>query len=139
MIVADTGGVLALLNAEDRHHAAVRAHYERFGREWVLPWAILPEVDYLAERRLGSDVARDFALDLAESRFAVDAGVDRDLGRAAELLGTYADLRLGLVDAVVMAQAERHRAHTIVTVDARHFRAVRLALPAPPRLVPLDG
>jgi len=39
---------------------------------------------------------------------------------------------------VVMAQAERHKARIIVTTDERHFRAVRLTLKHPPRLVPLD-
>jgi predicted nucleic acid-binding protein len=50
----------------------------------------------------------------------------------------YGALKLGLVDAVVMAQAERHRARVIVTTDARHFRAVSLRIQTPPRLVPLD-
>ena len=96
MIVADTGGVLALLNAEDRHHARVRQHFERFAEQWVLPWAILPEVDYLAARRLGDGVARDFAADLAEGRFAIDNNTKPDLARAVELLDTYEDLGLGL-------------------------------------------
>jgi len=42
------------------------------------------------------------------------------------------------VEAVVMAQAERHQATAIVPTDERHFRAVRLAINPPPRLVPLD-
>jgi hypothetical protein len=37
-----------------------------------------------------------------------------------------------------MAQAERHKVEAIVTLDARHFRAVRLNLPKSLRLVPLD-
>jgi len=139
MIVADTGGILALLDRDDRHHAAVRASFERDGGRWILPWAILPEVDYLADRRLGPHVARAFAEDVRDGLFRVDANVARDLPRAVTLLERHADLRIGLVDAVVMAQAERHRAEAIVTLDARHFRAVRLSLPRPPRLIPLDG
>ena len=138
MIVADTGGILALLDRDDPHHAAVRTSFERDGGRWILPWAILPEVDYLAERRLGPDVARAFAEDLRDGLFRVDANGTRDLPRAVALLERYADLHIGLVDAVVMAQAERHRADAIVTLDVRHFRAVRLALPKPPRLLPLD-
>jgi uncharacterized protein len=138
MIVADTGGILALLDRNDRHHAAVRAFFEREGGRWILPWAILPEVDYLATRHLGPDVARAFAADVRDGQFRLDAGAARDLPRAVALLECYHDLRIGLVDAVVMAQAERHRADAIVTLDARHFRAVRLNLPKAPRLVPLD-
>lgn len=138
MIVADTGGILALLDRNDRHHAPVRAFFEREGGRWILPWAILPEVDYLATRHLGPEVARAFAADVRDGQFRLDAGAARDLPRAVALLERYHDLRIGLVDAVVMAQAERHRVDAIVTLDARHFRSVRLNLPKPPRLVPLD-
>lgn len=137
MIVADTAGILALLNAEDRHHARVRELYEQ-QPTWILPWAILPEVDYLASTRLGNHVARVFAEDLRDGLFTVDAGVARDLPRAVELLTKYADLQLGLVDAVVMAEAERHGARVIVTTG-KHFRAVKLKLRPPPALVPLDA
>jgi predicted nucleic acid-binding protein len=138
MIVADTGGIVALLNRNDVHHPRVRELYESESRSWILPWAVLPEVDYLAGSRLGTDVARAFAEDVRDRSFLVDEHVQRDLPRACELLERYAKLKLGLVDAVVMAQAERHRARVIVTTDARHFRAVRLKLDPPPRLVPLD-
>jgi uncharacterized protein len=137
MIVADTGGILALLDRDDRHHAAVRRLLES-DAGWILPWAILPEVGCLASKMLGQSVARKFIDDVKEGRFLVDASVDRDLPRAAALLEEYADLKLGLVDAVVMAQAEHHVAQIIVTTDARHFRAVRLAIQPRPRLVPLD-
>lgn len=138
MIVADTGGVIALLDRNDRHHAAVRTLFERDGGRWILPWAILPEVDYLASTKLAVEVARAFAADVRDGQFRMDANAARDLPRAVALLDRYADLRLGLVDAVVMAQAERHKAEAIVTLDVRHFRAVRLSLPKPPRLLPLD-
>jgi uncharacterized protein len=137
MIVADTGGVLALLNRDDRHHEAVRQLFER-EPDWILPWAILPEVDYLATKFLGSAVARAFVEDVREGLFSVDSSLEQDLPRAVELLSTYDRLKLGLVDAVVMAQAERHRARMIVTTDARHFRAVELAIRPTPKLVPID-
>jgi hypothetical protein len=139
MIIADTGGLIALLNRNDAHHAVVRDLHERESRAWLLPWAVVPEVDYLARTRLGDPVARAFAADVRDGLFAVDAQLGRDLPRACELIERYADLALGLVDAVVMAQAERHRASIILTTDARHFRAVRLKLDPAPRLVPLDA
>ena len=138
MIVADTGGILALLDRRDRHHRPVRELFEREGGTWIVPWAVLPEVDYLADRHLGPDVARAFAEDVRDGLFRLDANAARDLPRAVALLERYRDLRIGLVDAVVIAQAERHRATTIVTLDARHFRTIRPQLSKPPRLFPLD-
>jgi len=46
--------------------------------------------------------------------------------RAAEVDDRYADLRLGLVDASVMAIAERHNL-PILTFDFRDFRATESA------------
>jgi predicted nucleic acid-binding protein len=138
MIVVDTGGIIALLNSEDRHHGSLIKAYESSSRTWSLPWAILPEVDYIATTRLGVDIAAAFSADVRDGLFRVDANVQRDMPRAVALLEQYRDLRLGLVDAVVMAQAERLKARAIVTTDERHFRAVRLKLEPAPRLLPFD-
>jgi hypothetical protein len=136
MIVADTGAVLALLDADDRHHEVLRAVFEERPSQWVLPWAILPEVDYLAQAHLGLKVAEAFLTDLAAGAFVIAWGEDADLDRALELNKRYRALRLGLVDGVVMAVAERRRAEAIATLDARHFGAV--SLHGKPKLIPRD-
>ncbi len=79
MIVADTGGILALLDSDDRYHSVVRELYEKSTRQWILPWAILPEVDYLAGTRLGDQVARSFVEDIRNGYFAVDSNATRDI------------------------------------------------------------
>ena len=61
---------------------------------WVLPWSVLPEVDYLLAARLGPDVERLFLRDLASSAFLIDWGSPSDLSRAYELNQLYADLNL---------------------------------------------
>lgn len=136
MIVADTGAVLALLDAGDRHHAALKTLYAGNPGAWVLPWAILPEVDYLAGRELGARAQQAFLADLADGGFAVEWGTDDDLAAAARLHGRYRALRLGLVDAVVIACAERLQADAIATLDVRHFGAVKIK--GAPRLLPRD-
>ena len=135
-IVADTGAVLALLDADDLHHAALAALFRAAPRRWVLPWAILPEVDYLAATRLGRRTADAFVADLASGAFLVDFGQERDLVAAEALVRRHRKLALGLVDATVMATAERLRAPAIATLDLRHFGAVTLA--HRPRLLPRD-
>ncbi len=99
--------------------------YER-PSAWLFPWAILPEVDYLAQTQLGERVAGAFLADLAEGAFVVEWGDEVDLDRAHELNTRYRALQLGLVDAVVMAIAERRHAEAIATLDLRHFGAVQL-------------
>jgi len=126
LIVADTGAVLALLDAKDQHHAVLRALYEERPHAWLLPWAILPEVDYLTLTHLGAKVEQAFLEDLAEGVFRVDLGEPNDFDRARDLCAKYKSLRFGLVDAIVMAVAERRKALAIATLDLRDFGAVKL-------------
>jgi predicted nucleic acid-binding protein len=137
MIIADTGALLALVNRSDRHHKAVRAIYDSASDEWVLPWAILPEVDYLIGSELGARAQDVFLADLAGAAFHIEHGDDRDLARAHQLNQKYRALRLGLVDGIVMAMAERLRARAIATLDMRHFAAVTLV--GNPQLLPRDA
>jgi len=136
VIVVDTGAVVALLDRDDRHHRVLRGAFEEDPDGWVLPWAILPEVDHIASWRLGLEVARAFREDLASGAFAVEWGGGEDLVRALELDRQYADLALGLVDGVVMAMAERLGAEAIATLDLRDFGAVELK--GRPKLWPRD-
>lgn len=137
MIVADTGAVLALLDAGDRHHAVLRRIYDADPAAWLLPWAVLPEIDYLVASQLGTEAEETFLADLADGAFAVEWGTDADLEDANRMCQRYRALNLGLVDAVVMAVAARLRAPAIATVDLRHFGAV--SLQGAPRLLPRDA
>lgn len=136
MIVADTSAIVALLDRDDRHHESLRSAFEAHADEWILPWAILPEVDYIVQSRLGAQAARAFRRDVAEGAFAVGWSEDVDLRRALELDEAYADLTLGLVDVVVMAMAEHLGARAIATLDVRDFAAVELS--GRPQLWPRD-
>jgi predicted nucleic acid-binding protein len=135
MIVADTGAILALLDRHETDHALIRALYIEEPDAWILPWAILPEVDYLVTRELGAPAEQAWLDDLANGAFTVDSGARGDLAAAQALAKRYASLEFGLVDAIVMTMAERLRAD-IATFDLRHFAAVRLA--HTPKLLPRD-
>ena len=54
MIVADTGAVVALIDADDRHHRALSDVFRQDPTAWILPWALLPEVHYLLATQLGA-------------------------------------------------------------------------------------
>ena len=136
MIVADTGAVVALIDRDDLHHVALREAFEAQPDQWILPWAILPEVDYIVGSRLGQEAARAFRRDVVGGAFLVDWSGAADLPRAMELEETYADLSLGLVDAVVMAASERLGARAIATLNLRDFGSVTLS--GRPALWPRD-
>jgi len=127
IIVADSSAVVALLDADDRHHGVLRALWEDDPTAWVLPWAVLPEIDYLARRHLDTRTADLFLDDISNGVFTVEYGERDDISRSTELNRQYAGLGLGLVDGVVAAVAERLRAGAIATLDLRHFGAMALA------------
>ncbi len=136
MIVADTGAIVALVDADDHHHAALRAAYELEPDAWVLPWAILPEVDYLLAEHVGSRAEHAFRADLAAGAYALEWGDEADLIRAHALCTRHRGLRLGLVDGVVIGVAERLGADVIATLDLRHFGAIDIG--GRPALWPRD-
>jgi predicted nucleic acid-binding protein len=136
MIVADTGAIVALIDRSDRHHRVLREFYEHDSSAWLLPWAILPEVDYLVGAHVSARAQDAFLADLADGAFAVSWGDESDLDEARRLQEQYPKLRMGLVDAVVIATAARVRAEAIATLDVRHFGAVKI--PGSPRLLPRD-
>jgi uncharacterized protein len=136
VIVVDTGALLALMDRDEAHHDAVRGLFEGNGEACVVPWAVLPEVDYLASTHLGSRVHALWLDDLATGFIDVHWGGSDELVRAREIQKKYRALKLGLVDAVVMAAAEALGASAIATLDLRHFGAV--SLKGTPKLYPRD-
>ena len=129
--------MIALIDADDQHHAVLLEAFEQDPGAWVVPWAVLPEVDYLVLTHLGIDVELAFVTDINEGTWRVEWGEAIDVERARELCVQYRSLKLGLVDAVVMAMAERLGAGAIATLDLRHFGAVPIA--GKPRLLPRDS
>lgn len=136
MIVVDTGAMLALLDASEDHHGVVRELYDDDPDAWLLPAAIVPEVDYLVAAHLGARAQTAFLADLAEGAFAIDWGRDEDIAAAQRIHARYRSLRLGFVDGMVIATAERLKARAIATLDVRHFAAV--SIKGTPRLLPRD-
>lgn len=125
MILLDTGGILAALDRSERLHEAARSSLEDTIEDLVLSPFVLAEVDYLLTRNLGSGFARRFIDDVAKGAFDL-AGFDvADVRHSREILDRYADLDIGLTDASIVVLAERYATNRVLTLDERHFRAMR--------------
>jgi predicted nucleic acid-binding protein len=68
-----------------------------------------------------------FLEDVLAGAYRVDQPTIGDLKRCRGLQEQYADLRLGVVDASVIALLERLGETTVATLDHRHFAVVRPA------------
>jgi len=64
--------------------------------------------------------------DVQRGAFVIEKLETRDYVRIGELLSAYADLRLGFVDAAVLAVVERFGERQVATLDRGHFAVVRL-------------
>lgn len=122
MITLDTSAVLALLDADEPAHDGVARALGAERPPFLVPAAILCEVGYLVQRRLGNLAIDAFLADLAEGQFRYDPGAS-DLARMRELVARYADLPLGVADAAVVACAERS-GRRVMTLDRRDFDVV---------------
>lgn len=118
LITLDTSGLLALIDSRERHHDRVLAALDADPGPHVVPAAVLGEIAHFLDSR--AETA--FLLDLADESYELDCG-ERDLVRAAALAQRYESLSLGLVDAAVIACAER-RGGRVLTLDRRHFDVV---------------
>jgi predicted nucleic acid-binding protein len=91
----------------------------------VIPSPVLVEIDYMASRELGPGDFSAVLDQIKNGAFEIADLVEADYDRIAELLRTYADLRVGFVDAAVLAIVERLREPKLATLDHRHFLVMR--------------
>lgn len=138
MLVADSGALYALYDADDDHHEAVKGALEAHRGAVLVPTAILSELDYLLREFLGVDAELDLLASLKSGAFQLAELTMEDLDRCGELLERHRDLDLGLADCAVMATADRVGTLHILTVDERHFRAVVSRSGRPFVLLPAD-
>jgi predicted nucleic acid-binding protein len=125
--VFDTGPIVAALDRSDHyHHACADLIANTPGVLLLLPVPVIVEAAQLAHARLGVAAEAAFTESVArEQQFTIISPTEEELARASVLMRQYADLRLGLAGACVIALAERRGATQIATLDRRHFTVVR--------------
>ena len=127
MIIVDTGILVAVANRADRWHRAATELLREHRREMIVPAPVIVESAWLIARELGNAAEAAFVAAVGRGELRLVNLELVDYERAGELLTTYHDNNLGLVDTCVMAIAERHQATTIATINGRDFRIVRPA------------
>lgn len=123
LAIVDTGPLYAAVDADDQDHARCRAVLERRDIELVIPALVVAETAYLVGRRLGPAIEAAFVRGLAE--FEVEGPAPDDWALIGDLVERYGDFPLGTTDASVAVLAERLDTTAIVTLDRRHFAAIR--------------
>ena len=139
MIILDTSGLLAAIDASQRHHAAVVAALRAADPPWALSPFVLAELDYLLATRVGESAERAFLSEVARGVYRLETFDPDDIAAAERVIARYSALEIGLADASVVVLAARYGVRDLLTLDERHFRAIRGPGSRPFRILPADG
>lgn len=137
MILLDTSGLLAALDAAQHAHAGSAASLAAARPPLLLSPFVLAELDYLVATRVGQ-AARAALLGEVERRaLSLEPFSTADVRKAGAIIRRHADLGISLADASIAVLARRHRTQDVLTLDERRFR-VLTANGKPFRLLPAD-
>jgi predicted nucleic acid-binding protein len=138
VILLDTSGLLSAIDASQRHHAECAAALSKASPPLLLSPFVLAELDYLLARHVGSAAQTALLDEVARGAYQLEPFGAADVAAAKGILERYPKLRIGLADASLVVLAARHRARDILTLDERHFRALRTRAGKRFKLLPLD-
>jgi predicted nucleic acid-binding protein len=138
VILLDTSGLLAALDASQRQHAPCRAALEAAKGPLLLSPFVLAELDYLLMRHVGAHAQAALLDEVVRGAYRLEGFTADDIARAGEIMRRYEDLQIGLADASIVVLAERHATIEVLTLDLRHFRALRVGGRKRFRILPAD-
>lgn len=111
--------------ADDHHHDECAPLFAERSERRVVPEPVLIELDHLLRRELGESAFPALLDSIVAGELDVEHLTESDYARAAELMRTYADLKVGFVDCAVLAVVERLEEPKLATLDRRHFATMR--------------
>ena len=138
MIVLDTSGLLAALDASQRQHQGAAASLAAARPPLLLSPFALAELDYLIASRVGAAARAHLLAEVERGAYTLEPMAATDIARAHAIIRRFASLQVSLTDASIVVLAERHRLREVLTLDERHFR-VLTASKKPFRLLPADA
>jgi predicted nucleic acid-binding protein len=124
-MVLDTSGLLAFIDTDQHRHEDVKRSLEADPGPFLLSPFVAAEVDYLLLDRVGPAAELLFLSEVARGAYRLEGFGAEDVEQAAQVIGRYRDLRIGLADASLVVLAARAGTNRLLTLDERHFRAVR--------------
>lgn len=124
-MIADTSGLLALLNRREPAHEAVVAVVEELHQPLVVSPYVVAEVDYLVATQLGVEAELSVLEELSGGAYHLAHLTAEQLRTATGVIRRYADQDIGITDASIVVLANHHRTRSVLTLDHRHFDVIR--------------
>lgn len=138
MILIDTSGLLSALDGSQRFHVDCMAVLTEAQPPFVLSPFVLAELDYLLMRHIGRRAQSALLEEIAGGAYQLEAFTRNDVTRAKEIIDRYQDLDIGLADASIVVLAERYGVSDVLSLDQRHFRAMRIGPRKRFKVLPFD-
>lgn len=138
MILLDTSGLLAALDAAQRAHSESAASLAAASPPRLLSPFVLAELDYLLATRVGRIARMSLLGEIERGAIALELFSTADLIQARSIIERHRDLGISLADASIVVLANRHKIQDVLTLDERHFRTLA-ANGRPFRLLPADA
>jgi hypothetical protein len=139
VILLDTSGLLSAIDGSQQHHRAAAEALRAAEPPWLLSPFVLAELDYLLAARVGIDAERALLAEVGRAVYRLEAFDAHDVVAAERVVGRYRQLRIGLADASIAVLAAKYGVRDVLTLDERHFRAIRGPGGRPFRLLPADA
>jgi predicted nucleic acid-binding protein len=125
LILLDAGGVLAALYPDQRHHHECVVAISLASPPRILSPFALAEIDYFIVKWGGASSELRFLSEITKGVYELAAFGAQDVDEAMTIIQTYHDLNIGLADASIVVLANRYDCRDVLTLDERHFRALR--------------
>lgn len=139
MILVDTSGILAAMFADQNgHDECAKALLNAEPPRIVSPF-VVAEADFLIQKFGGVDAEAAFLEEIGRRAYELATFDEDDVEAARHLIMKYRSLRIGLADASIAILAARYESFDVLTLDERHFRAIRPAPRKNFRILPADA
>jgi len=125
MLLLDTSGLLAAVDASQVRHADCAAVIAARPGPFLLSPFVLAELDYLLGTRVGAAAQQALLAEVVRGAYRLEPFDAADVGVARGVMAKYGDQQLGLADASLVVLAARHRVRDVLTLDHRHFTVIR--------------
>jgi predicted nucleic acid-binding protein len=121
----DTGFIVALFNADDKHHVDAKNAVEKIKNlKWYTTSFVVQEIFWLLSKRKSSSIACKF-LQRVPSLFVLPNLPQDWPSRVSTILLRYSSAKIDLADASLVVLADQLKTGQIVSVDQKDFSILR--------------
>ncbi len=93
----------------------------------------------MIQKLAGTQTELAFLGEIARGAYELVVFTGVELAEARQMIGKYRSLRIGLADASIAVLAGKFNVFDVLTLDERHFRAIRPAPRKHFRILPADA